>query len=68
MKRGHVAFYLPWCWSSGDLFITSTATRVLSTAGTSLAMAASVAARAASCTELHRNRGTEGSNPLWTSS
>jgi hypothetical protein len=41
---------------------------VLSTAGTSLAMAASVAARAASCTELHRNRGTEGSNPLWTSS
>src|ERR1700674_5518992 len=27
------------------------------------AMAGSVASRAASCTELHRSRGTEGSNP-----
>ena len=25
-------------------------------------------AKKPSCTELHRNRGTEGSNPLWTSS
>jgi hypothetical protein len=32
------------------------------------AMAASVASRASSRTELHHSPGTEGSNPLWTSS
>jgi hypothetical protein len=31
------------------------------------AMAVSVASRAASCTELHRSRGTEGSNPSLSS-